>query len=517
MLPKVPLKQVLPNCKPLVYSIFKWETYLMMENTPYKKKYKQEEKECGYSVEKNAEGIHPQLKLVETIPPSEEKVPSSIRSGDEDSEVFYESESNDHYNNHPGISSSLAFYFKSINKFPLLNEEEEKKLAKQIKKSEANFKHLVMQWQDLLKKEFLKLFSADNKKKIREILQVLNGYFQLFENLEKLEKERREISIVIKRPAHNREKLVCLHEELKKVEAEISKCIAKVSLPKPIIIKTINRLKRIPHYKRYSTARQHVERELRKTLGEISELSKNIKVLKSKLIHANQRLVISIAKHYLNHGLALSDLIQEGNLGLIRAIDTYDYRRGSRFVTYAVWWIRQAMIRAIDDSATTIRKPVYINDKLKKVVKSSNHLLHKLRREPTREEIAEEIKIPLASIEELMQNDKDPLSLQALSEEHGDCGIAPFCQYSNSTAGEGSIAANVSGILDAVLADLPQREMQILKLRYGIGVDRDHTLEEIGKRYALSRERIRQILEVALTKLRDQKNIIQLKEFVSFS
>jgi RNA polymerase primary sigma factor len=158
---------------------------------------------------------------------------------------------------------------------------------------------------------------------------------------------------------------------------------------------------------------------------------------------------------------------------------------------------------------------VYINDKLKKIVRATNHLLHERKREPTRQEIAEEIKLPLTSIEELMQNDKDPLSLQALSEEHGDCGIAPFCQYSNSTAGEGSIAANVSGILEAVLAELPQREMQILKLRYGIGVDRDHTLEEIGQRYALSRERIRQILEVALTKLRDQKNIIQLKEFVS--
>ena len=399
-----------------------------MRNSLCNRKYKQEEKDLDFSPEKIIEGMHPELKLVDTISRSEEKVPSSVKADDEDSELSYESESNNYYNHHPGIASSLAFYFKSINKFPLLNEEEEKKLAKQIKESEENFKQLVMQWQDLFKKEFLKLFSAGHKKEIREALQLLNGSFQLFDHLEKLEKERRKISFAIKSQAHNLEKLVSLQEELNKNEAEISKCIAQVGLTKPIIIKIINRLRRIPHYKIYTKARQRIERELRKTLREISDLSKNIRVLKSELIHANQRLVISIAKRYLNNGLALSDLIQEGNLGLIRAIDTYDYRKGHRFITYAIWWIRQAMIRAIDCSSMTVRKPVYINERLKKVAKASNQLLQERKREPTRAEIAEETKIPLASIEELMQNYKDPLSMQALMEEHGDCAIIPFSE-----------------------------------------------------------------------------------------
>ena len=159
-------------------------------------------------------------------------------------------------------------------------------------------------------------------------------------------------------------------------------------------------------------------------------------MLKSELIHSNQRLVISIAKRYLNNGLALSDLIQEGNLGLIRAVDTYDYRRGHRFSTYAIWWIRQAIIRAIDCSSMTIRKPVYINEKLKKVIKASKHLLQECEREPTREEIAEETKIPLASIEELMQNSTDPLSMQALMEEQGDCVITPFWNNTNNVVEE---------------------------------------------------------------------------------
>jgi len=486
-----------------------------MKITPCNKKYKQEDKEPDFSVEKITKGMRPGLKLVDTISRSEENVPSSIKSDDEDPELSYESESRDYYNHLPEISSSLAFYFKSINKFPLLSEEKEKILARQIKDSEDDFKSLVLQWSRLFKKEFLKLFSTDHRKVIRERLQLLNDSFKLFENLEKLEKEQRKISIAIKKQTDNLEILVGLQEELNKVEAEISKCIAKVNLSEPIIRQITNRLRRIPHYKRYTKARQRVERELRKILREISDLSKNIKSLKSTLIHSNQRLVISIAKRYLYKGLALSDLIQEGNLGLIRAVDTYDYRRGHRFSTYAIWWIRQAINRAIDCSSMTIRKPVYINEKLKKVVKASNQLMQGCEREPTREEIAEETKIPLAAIEELMQNSTDSLSMQTLMEEQGDYAIASFWNNANNVVEEWAISSNLAQILDVVLSELPPREMEIVKLRFGIEASQDYTLEEIGNRFDLSRERVRQILEVVLIKLRTSSNMIQLKDFVN--
>jgi RNA polymerase sigma factor (sigma-70 family) len=486
-----------------------------MKNTPCYNKYKQEDKEPDSSAEKITKTMRPELKLVDVISGTEANFPSSIKSDDEDSELSCESESRDCNNHPPGISSSLTFYCKSINKFPLLNEEEEKKLAKQIKTSEENFMHLIIQWRTLFKKEFLKLFSVDHQKQIRETLQLLNGSFQLFENLEKLEKERSRTSFAIKRRADNLGKLVLLQEELNKFEADISKCIAKVRITKPIIIKIANRLRRIPHFKRYSKARQRVELELRKTLRDISELSKNIKMLKSKLIHSNQRLVISIAKRYLNSGLALSDLIQEGNLGLIRAVDTYDCRRGHRFSTYAIWWIRQAIVRAIDCSSMTIRKPVYINEKLKKVIKASHHLLQECEREPTREEIAEETKIPLSSIEELIQNSTDPLSMQTLMEEQGDGVIASSWNNTNNVVEEWSISSNLAQILNGVLSELPLREMEIVKLRFGIEAKRDYTLDEIGKRYDLSRERVRQILEVVLAKLRTPNTMDQLKDFVN--
>ncbi|MDX1777933.1 MAG: sigma-70 family RNA polymerase sigma factor [Thermodesulfobacteriota bacterium] len=373
----------------------------------------------------------------------------------------------------------------------------------------------MKQWHLLLKKEFLKLFSSDQKNKIRKTLQDLNSSFQLFENLDKLEKEQRKISRDIKKQAANPEILVNLQEDLNKVEADISKCIAKVSLTKPVIIKITNRLRKIPHYKRLTETRYRIELKLRKILIEINDLSKNIKVLKSELIHSNQRLVISTAKRYLNSGLPLADLIQEGNLGLIRAVDTYDYRRGSRFCTYAIWWIRQAIIRAIDCSSMTIRKPVYINEKLKKVIRASNQLLQECEREPTREEIAEETKIPLASVEELMKNSTAPVSLQTLMEEQGDCVIASFWNNTNNVVEEWAISCNLAQTVDTVLSELTPREMEIIKLRFGIETSHDHTLEEIGKRYDLSRERVRQILEVVLEKLRTSNTMVQLKDFVN--
>ncbi len=476
---------------------------MIMKNCLCVKKNEQEMKDLDFSAEKITGDMRPELKLLDRISFSRSKICSFVKLDDEDTEFSFET------------PSSLVSYFKSIRNYRLLNEEEERKLAKQIKDSEDDLINLVMQWHYLFKKEFLKLFSPGHRKEIRARLQLLNGSFQLFEDIEKLEKERRTINAKTKKSFHNVTKLVYLQEEINKIEAEISKCIAGINLTKPIIIRVFNKLKKIPHCKRYSKARQRVERELRKRLREISDLTSTVKMLKCELIHSNQRLVINTAKRYLNNGLELLDLIQEGNLGLIRAVDTYDYRRGHRFVTYAIWWIRQAIIRAIDCSSMTIRKPVHMIDKLKAVIKTSKQLQQEYKREPTREEIAQRTQLPLATIEGMMQNSQNTLSIQALIEDHGDCVITPFRNYKNSAVLEYAISSDLAQRLDVALSKLSLREMEIVKLRFGIGASQEYTLEEIGKRYGISRERVRQILEEALRKIKKSKNINMLNDFAS--
>ena len=475
----------------------------MMKNSLCAEEYEQEKKDLDLPEEKIIGDMHPELKLLDRNTLSRNNISSFVKSDDEDGESTYEA------------PSPLNSYFKSISNYSSLNEEEEWKLGKKIKDSEDDVKTLVIQWRYLFKKEYLKLFSADSGKEITIRLKSFNGSFQLFEILETLEKDRIKIYSALKKQISSVKKLVNLQDKLNKIEAEISKCIAGINLSKPIIIRVFNGLKKIPHCKRCSKARQRAEQELRKRLRGIIALISNIKMLKCELINSNQRLVISTAKRYLNNGLPLLDLIQEGNLGLIRAVDTFDYRRGHRFSTYSIWWIRQSMIRAIDCSSMTIRKPVHLNDKIKKVLKTAKQLQQEFQREPTREEIAKATEIPLARIEELAQNSQDTLSMQTLIEDYGDCVINPFRNYKNSAVVEYAISTDFAQIIDVALSKLPLREMEIVKLRFGIGVSRDYTLEEIGNRFDLSRERVRQIIEAGLKKLRSSNTMIQLEDFVN--
>ncbi len=265
-----------------------------------------------------------------------------------------------------------------------------------------------------------------------------------------------------------------------------------------------------------STRKQDiVKQELRRTLKKIGATLKKIKILKNQLVQANLRLVISIAKRYTTRDcLTLPDLIQEGNLGLIRAIDTYDYRRGYRFITYATWWIRQAIIRSLDCHSRTIRTPVYMNEKLNQITKASNRLLQEYKREPTLKEIAEETNTSLEFTEKVMQSFNYSTSLDTLTEEKGEILTNSALGHEPLSPLDQVIHSNLSQITEIILSDLTQRERDIVKLRFGIGEKHNHTLEEIAKYFHLSRERIRQILEVALNKLRNPKRTIQLKDFI---
>jgi RNA polymerase primary sigma factor len=444
---------------------------------------------------------------------SDSKSTSHEKKGDfsdEDEEVLYA-------DLHNMSRSSLAIYFKSINKYPLLDEDTERSLAKLIKKSEGECKDLMVKWKKLLRGELIVSSPLSQVKEVKRSVKELEGYFTLFDEILLLEKEWKKVNRMLKKASKGSAKREHLQDELNKIEADSSKALSKVNLEEKTINAFIKQVKKIPCLKRYEKRHKETESALRKALKDIDRIITTIKTYKNQLVEANLRLVISIAKKYMHHGVTLPDLIQEGNLGLIRAIDTYDYRRGHRLVTYATWWIRQAMIRAIDCQSKTVRTPVYVNEKINQIVKASNKLFQEFNREPTLDELSQETTIPTDAIERIMQNfKKDYIPLDVLVDEKGDHMVSTVGVGENGSITDRALSSHLSHIInDLVLSDLSEREQEIIKLRFGIGQKYDHTLEEIGQEFNLSRERIRQILELALHKIRAPKQMMLLKDFVN--